>query len=170
MTETQPNHTTPKSTPAETILVAVDFSTDSEAALVWACHYAKLVGAGVLVLHVIHDPSEAPGYYKKGRKDDTLRPMEDLAKEELAEFLDSVRSKYVEVAECSSLKTVLVKGIPPSRILEAAKSTDASLIVMGSRGLTGLPHLMLGSKAERVVQLSSIPVTIVKSESSEDEE
>ena len=61
-----------------------------------------------------------------------------------------------------------MRGIPGSRILEAAESADASLIVMGSRGRTGLPHLLLGSKAERVVQLSPIPVTIVKAEASKD--
>ena len=36
------------------------------------------------------------------------------------------------------------------------------MIVMGSQGRTGLEHLLLGSIAERVAQLSSIPVTIVK--------
>jgi universal stress protein A len=38
------------------------------------------------------------------------------------------------------------------------------MIVMGSQGRTGLAHLLLGSKAERVVRLSPIPVTIVKAE------
>ena len=36
------------------------------------------------------------------------------------------------------------------------------MIIMGSQGRTGLPHLLLGSKAERIAQLSPIPVTVVK--------
>ena len=60
---------------------------------------------------------------------------------------------------------VIVKGIPATRILEIAETRHARLIVMGSQGRTGLPHLLLGSKAERVVQMSPIPVTIVKAES-----
>ena len=39
---------------------------------------------------------------------------------------------------------------------------QASMIVIGSHGRTGLSHLLVGSKAERVVQLSTIPVTVVK--------
>ena len=146
-----------------TILVAVDFSPDSEAAVVWACRYAALVGADLLVLHVIHDPDEAPGYYRRSESD-ALQPMEDVAREMLEEFLENVREKHSEVAAMGALKTQLVRGIPASRILESAEAADAALIVMGSRGLTGLPHLLLGSKAERVVQMSRIPVTIVKSD------
>ena len=43
-------------------------------------------------------------------------------------------------------------------------SSKAHHIVIGSQGRTGLPHFLLGSKAERVVRLSPIPVTIVKAE------
>ncbi len=53
-------------------------------------------------------------------------------------------------------------GLPITRILEVAEEIGAQLIVMGSHGRTGLPHLLLGSKAEKVAQLSPIPVTIVK--------
>lgn len=153
--------------PGGPVLVAVDFSADSEAALVWACRYANLTGAGLTVLHVVHDPADAPGYYRRD-EEDALRPMEDVAKEMLEKFLESTAEDHPEIAAVGQLETKLVKGIPESRILEVAKSADARLIVMGSRGRTGLPHLLLGSKSERVVQLSPVPVTIVKSEKSED--
>jgi nucleotide-binding universal stress UspA family protein len=93
--------------------------------------------------------------------------MEDVAKENLEEFLERARVDHSEVAAVRELKTKLMRGIPASRILEAAESAHASQIVMGSRGRTGLPHLLLGSKAERVVQLSPVPVTIVKAERNE---
>jgi nucleotide-binding universal stress UspA family protein len=115
------------------VLVAVDFSTDSKAALVWACRYTSLSGSGLLVLHVVHDPGEAPGYYHRGEKD-VLRPMEDVAKENLEEFLERARVDHSEVAAVRELKTKLMRGIPASRILEAAESAHASQIVMGSRG------------------------------------
>ena len=53
-------------------------------------------------------------------------------------------------------------GLPVTRILEVATKTEAQMIVMGSQGRTGLSHLLLGSKAEKVAQLAPIPVTIVK--------
>ncbi len=51
------------------VLVAVDFSKDSEAALIWACNYAGQVGAAVLVLHIVHDPIETPGSYRRSDQD-----------------------------------------------------------------------------------------------------
>ena len=166
MAETQSDSHQTASVPDGPVLVAVDFSIDSEAALIWACRYASLSNAGLLVLHVVHDPGEAPGYYRRGQED-ALRPMEDVAKEMLEEFLEKARTDHPEVAAVEEMKTRLVRGIPASRILEAADSVDARQIVMGSRGRTGLPHLLLGSKAERVVQLSPVPVTIVKAERNE---
>jgi nucleotide-binding universal stress UspA family protein len=57
---------------------------------------------------------------------------------------------------------MLVKGLPVNRILEIAEKSNSRMIVMGSQGRTGLSHIMLGSKAEQVMRLSPIPVTIVK--------
>ena len=150
------------------VLVAVDFSPDSEAALAWSCRYANLTGARLIVLHVVHDPGEAPGYYRRS-EDDTLRPMEDVAQEMLENFLKEAQSSQSDVAASGNLETKLVRGIPASRILETAAVEKASLIVMGSRGRTGLPHLLLGSKSQRVAQMASMPVTIVKAANGEDE-
>ena len=143
------------------ILVAVDFTPDSEAAVVWGCEYAGKIGAPIKVLHVVHDPADAPGHYRK-EGEDFLQPMEDAAADMMEAFLAKLGSAHPDLAALASVDSILVKGIPYTRILEVAKQESAQLIVMGSRGLTGLPHLMLGSKAERVVQLSPIPVTIVK--------
>lgn len=143
------------------ILVALDFTADSEEALLWACDYAACTGAPVIALHVVHDPGEAPGYYRQA-DEDLLRPLEDIAADMMNEFLDKVRADHPKMEALNRVETILVKGIPASRILEVAKSTNARMIVMGSRGRTGLPHLLLGSKAERVAQLAPIPVTILK--------
>jgi len=149
------------------VLVAVDFAPDSEAALLWACDYAGCVGAKVVVLHVVHDPADAPGYYLKSEAD-MLRPMEDVATDMLGQFLERLEKKHPNGGVLKAAERVLVKGIPATRILEAAETKGARLIVMGSRGRTGLPHLLLGSKAERVVQMSPVPVTIVKAEQTDD--
>lgn len=145
------------------VLAAVDFTDDSRAALIWAGDYADSVGADLLVLHVVHDPGEAPGSYRQG-DEDYLKPMEDVAARLMAEFLAATAEAHPEIAALQGAETALVKGIPASRILETAEARGARCIVMGSRGRTGLPHLLLGSKAERVVQLSPIPVTIVKAD------
>ena len=80
----------------------------------------------------------------------------------MTKFIETLAETHPELKEFDRLKTELVDGIPETRILEIAEKIDARMIVMGSRGLTGLPHLLLGSKAERIAQLSPRPVTIVK--------
>jgi hypothetical protein len=45
---------------------------------------------------------------------------------------------------------LLVKGIPVTRILQVAEKQKAGMLVMGSKGMTGLRHLLLGSVAEQV--------------------
>ncbi|MGI9385047.1 MAG: universal stress protein, partial [Methyloligellaceae bacterium] len=98
------------------ILVAVDFTADSEAALIWACGYAEAMGAPVMVLHVVHDPGDAPGYYNR-RDEDLLRPMEEVAAEMMAEFLAKARKQHPGLGALAAAESHLVKGIPPTRIL-----------------------------------------------------
>lgn len=143
------------------ILAAVDFSPCSARALVWAARTAQRFEAPLLVLHVVHDPESAPGYYQRSKKHKKhLKRMEEAAAEMLAEFLERLRKKHPKLLD--KLDHRLVVGLPVNRILEVAEKSRARMIVMGNHGRSGLQHLLLGSKAERVVRLSPIPVTVVK--------
>lgn len=144
------------------ILVPVDFSLHSEVALASAAELADLMGLPLIVLHVVHDLGEAPGYYAvKGRKKHLAR-MEDVASEMLDECLQKARKRFPKRQALKDAQTKLVVGLPVSRILEVAGKVNARMIVMGSIGRTGLSHMLLGSKAEQVVRTSPIPVMIVK--------
>ena len=63
------------------------------------------------------------------------------------------------------METVVREGYPATVILEEAEQREADLIVIGTRGLSGLKHLLLGSIAERVVQKAHCPVLTVKTPS-----
>jgi nucleotide-binding universal stress UspA family protein len=146
-----------------TILVAVDFTPFSEEALCFAGKLADKLEAQLIVLHVIHDPAEAPGFYaKKGKKKEFLSFMEDVANEMMEEFLNKMRRDYPNQEPIQKATPLLVTGTPATRIVEIAEKKQASMIVVGSHGRTGLSHLLIGSKAERVVQLANVPVTVVK--------
>ncbi|RLB45815.1 MAG: universal stress protein [Deltaproteobacteria bacterium] len=149
-----------------TILVPVDFSDDSKAALIWACQQALSLGASVVVLHVVHDPASAPGYYRN-TPGAAFQPMEEIAAKMMRRFLKRVGKKIKNKKYFKRrLTTELVTGLPETRILEVCKSVGASHIVMGSQGLTGLKRILLGSKAEQIVRTSPVPVTIVKGKKS----
>ena len=145
------------------ILVPVDFSPPSEEALLKACELAECLKRPMVVLHVVHDPAEMPGYYLNITKKKQLVRMEDAAQEMFEEFLDATRKRYPKVKMLNKLESLLVVDLPVTRILQVVEKRNASLVVMGSQGRTGLKHMMLGSKAEQVIRLCPVPVMIVKS-------
>ncbi len=151
------------------ILVAIDFSEDSRFALLWAARQADLEGAPLIVLHVVHDPAASPGFYRKPGED-WLRPMIDVAKDMMEEFLVEARNQHPGLTALTAAHVRLVTGLPAGRITEVTEEISAHLVVVGSRGRTGLQSILLGSVAERVAQISSVPVVIVKSPAAESAE
>jgi len=150
--------------PANPILVPVDFSPDSEAALACAAELSMLFRTPLLVLHVVHDPGDAPGYYAVKGRNKHLQRLEDVAASMFEEFMQTFAEAHPELTAIKTAETSLVTGLPVNRILEIADKSGARMIVMGSQGRTGLARALLGSKAEQVVRLARIPVTIVKSD------
>ncbi len=147
---------------AHPILAPVDFSPHSERALETALRFARCFQQPLLVLHVIHDPNEMPGYYSRAFKKKRLLHIEDAAAEMFDGFLQTFQQDRKTHFQKLRWERLLVKGLPAQRILEVADRHRVSMIVLGSRGLTGLPHLFLGSVAERVMQSALVPVTVVK--------
>lgn len=144
------------------ILVPVDFSPCSEQALLFAAELSACIAAPLTVAHVVHDPGEAPGYYHvKGRKKQ-LHRLEDVARQMLDEFVSRVVSEHSGLKPLETADKCLVAGLPVTRILELVEKLKPSSVVMGSEGRTGLSRALLGSKAEQVVRLCPVPVTIVK--------
>ena len=144
------------------VVIAIDFSDDSKAALEWGMEEAVLRNAPVTILHVVHDPGDAPSYYHKKKK--IIVPLTEVAEQIFDEFIDECRAEIPALKKMDDrrVRRKLAKGVPVRRILEFSEKCDARMIVMGSRGQTGIKHLLMGSKAEQVVQLSPIPVMIVK--------
>ena len=149
------------------ILVPVDFSDHSEAALLQASEFANLMQATLIVLHVVHDPGEMPGYYSKLVKKKRATRMPDVAAQAFEEFMADTIKANPEVETLQQATQLMVIGLPVTRILEVVEHVDPLMVVMGSQGRTGLKHLVIGSKAAQVVQLCPVPVTIVKKRSAE---
>jgi len=62
----------------------------------------------------------------------------------------------------NKIKTLALEGDPGNTIIEYCQDNNIDLVVMGSRGLSGIKELFLGSVSHHVVQKSSCPVMIVK--------
>jgi nucleotide-binding universal stress UspA family protein len=139
-----------------TVLVATDFSPTSLVALQRGSELALRHGARVLLVHteVLHPvPVGGPrGVMLSVGIDQQVREMSRTRLEELA---DSTRSQGLEV------ETVVTSGSPSVGIVEQADEAGADLIVIGTRGLSGFRHLLLGSTAEHVVRHANCPVLTI---------
>ena len=146
-----------------TILAVVDFSPVSDDVVTYASELAERLDKHLVLLHVVHDPGEAPGYYHhvKGH-DKVLRRIEDVAREMFDKFLARNRKRLPGNRRLRRSKTLLPTGLPVTRILEVVTRLRPWMVVMGSRGRTGMAHVLLGSKAEQVVRLCPVPVMVVK--------
>ena len=136
------------------ILVPTDFSKASEKALEAAITIAKKFEATIVLMHAY----QIPVFPYSGLGTETLSSVD------LAEYVEHGARKALQTAASSygdsgvSITTVLNAGSPWEQIIRTAKEIEAGLIVIGSRGLSGLPRALLGSTAERVVRYSPIPV------------
>jgi nucleotide-binding universal stress UspA family protein len=133
------------------ILVPTDFSPASEAALEAALSLAKKFGASIVLMHAYQVPIYAY----------PTAPLVPAA--ELSTHVEQAALKALHAAAAAQntgvpIATGLYVGAPWEQVLKAAEEHEVGLIVMGSRGLRGLPRALLGSTTERVVRYASIPV------------
>ena len=144
------------------ILVPVDFSEDSRAAVVWAGKHAHCINAELVLLHVVHDLASSPGFYRQA-KETHLKPMQEVAESMMEEFMQELLDGNPELDALKNAASHCVPGLPRTRIVEAAKIMKACLVVIGSRGQSS-PHRPLGSTSQRVVESAFMPVVVIKSD------
>ncbi|MEX2204659.1 MAG: universal stress protein [Myxococcota bacterium] len=135
------------------LLVPTDFSPDADLALAWARQLSEKTGAALVVQHSCDLPVLLAGSPELDQTS-ILAAIEKSAREKLASIAKSLTGCKVE--------TVVSHGRPDVSILDTAESAKADLIVMGTRGRTGLAHVVLGSTAERVLRRSHLPVVTLK--------
>ncbi|MEZ5540976.1 MAG: universal stress protein [Pseudomonadota bacterium] len=144
------------------VLVPVDFSSCSRAALQFAANFMRCINAPLLVLHVVHEAGSEAGFYRRNGTPGTLRPVEDIARDMLQEFVDDVCGDCRDASGPLEPRLLLVSGLPAARIQEIAEREQAGLIVMGTHARTGLARMAAGSVSTEVMQHCRVPVTIVK--------
>jgi universal stress protein A len=137
------------------ILCPIDFSRHADLVVEWAIHLAEEHESEIVLLHAYHLPVEFQQLEGAYLPADFWDSVKEEAQRSLASYAEKIRAAGVPVKE------VVREGYPASVIEEEALSERADMIVMGSRGLSGLKHLLLGSVAERVVQKSHCPVLTV---------
>jgi nucleotide-binding universal stress UspA family protein len=149
--------------PIQRILVPVDYSACSRAALGFAVELAQRFDATLDIVHVWDRPSYVTNVVM-GQSDpisgkSLIKLIQDNAERDLSEFLTSASLPNRPVP-CGRL----LAGDPASAILHELKEGKHDLAVLGTHGRTGLAHALLGSVAEKLVRLATVPVVTVPDE------
>jgi nucleotide-binding universal stress UspA family protein len=133
------------------ILVAIDGSTYSQLALPAAIDVASKYDSEILVLHVSeHDRGRAAVFTLETPAEATMMVGKGVR-----------RAREAGITAKGQLKDVAV-GHVAKAIVETAEANAIDLIVMGSRGLSDVQGLMLGSVTHKVMQIADVPVLVVR--------
>jgi universal stress protein A len=143
---------TPVTRPAK-ILVSTDFSDNARQAFPYAKSYAETFGSEVFLLHVIEkagfNPKDVPLVLSD--KQILQQSHEELKVLAAGEFSPPVR-----------VQTLVRQGKAAEEIVAAAKEFNIDLIVIATRGRTGLKRALLGSTTELVMRQAECPVLVVR--------
>lgn len=146
----------------EKILVPCDFSEQAMQACRLALDVAKAIRAEVHILNVVELPI---------MHDDVLTPMPSFDETLLKELSERAKEKFAALqrefsGENLTINTKIEFGPIVPMILDYERELEISLIVMGTKGASGMQEVFIGSTAEKVVRHASCPVIAVKRHSS----
>ncbi|MGB4972480.1 MAG: universal stress protein, partial [Cyclobacteriaceae bacterium] len=139
-----------------TILVPTDFSKPSKVAVLYAALLAKKAGAELVIATVAYGQASSRAMMVSQKLD---TEMKNIAHAELEELTTEIKSK---VKGKLTISTQVLSGFPVAQVIQRfVKKKEVDLIVMGTRGATGLQKVIIGSNAAAMIQNSSVPVIIV---------
>jgi len=149
------------------ILVPIDFSANSRAAITRAEEIALATGAEFIVLYVgeqlEQEALKGSGYFVPARRDSSLLPGV-TPREHRPLSVGKVLTALIEQLEARGVRArgTQVAGSPAKKILDAIALEQAELVVMGTHGRQGVARFLLGSVSERVARDSPVPVLVCR--------
>jgi universal stress protein A len=140
------------------ILHATDFSRFSTPAFKMATELARALKAELILFHALQPLESGPGpAYIPAAKLEADRAAElSAAQRKLDAMSRAARKARLRVS------TILGHHAAPEAIAEAARARRVGLVVVGTRGRTGLSRIVLGSTADELVRTSPCPVLVVR--------
>ena len=143
------------------MLVPVDFTPTSRRAALRACEMASRRSLPVVLLHVVHEPADDPGFYARHKRSNLARPLAEIAQDMLDGFLAELRAEQPYNQALSGATTKVVDGLPAGRIAEVADELDAGTIVMGEYARSWMSRLLNGSVSQETRRITTRPVVMI---------
>jgi nucleotide-binding universal stress UspA family protein len=153
----------PPANPIVKVLVGVDGSEDSRAAVKFLRRFPLPPEVSVCMAHVVHVPSPAfgehKGYYETAELGGELERLKTAAEVDGKKILDEA----AKLLEGVHVETVVTAGPPAQRLVDLAGEKGVSLLVVGSRGLTGVERFLMGSVSLQICHQAPSTVLVVRS-------
>ncbi|PCH52567.1 MAG: universal stress protein UspA [Flavobacteriaceae bacterium] len=142
------------------ILVPIDFSDQAKYAAKVATDIAKVTNSKVFLLHMLELPTGVvdPSSFGNTNNNPTTLLFLNRAYEKFEDFKKLPFFEGIEVADSVQFHKAY------DGIIDESKKQSIDLIVMGSKGTSGLEEMLVGSNTEKVVRNSNVPVLVVKSD------
>ena len=143
------------------ILLATDGSEEASLATEAATELSKNTASEVHLAYVVPTPARLvyPHHYPKEVREDIV----EQAKKEAGEFLDT-QAEQIRSGGGSVSEVHLRTGRLDNEIVSLSEDLGVGLIVIGSRGLTGMRRALMGSVSDSVVRHAHCPVMVVRRE------
>src|SRR5690606_10882807 len=139
------------------ILIPTDFSKLSKVAVFYAIELAQKLKGELIVVNVVN--TEVPPMVRLGAH--RLRAaFENSAEQEMILLIKKIEKKYKE-HKINITHKILFGSSVNGTIERFATSNNIDLIVVGTKGATGLKKVFLGSNASSIINKSSIPVITI---------
>ena len=144
--------------------MAIDRSGYKERIITFTISLAKPLGAEIIAIYVIDKPTIVPtadayGNYMRG---DQIQATEEELRKQADEIL-SEAELLGDKEEVKVDKAIIVATSPcAAAIIDYAKKNNVDLIVVGTKGMTGIKHFLLGSVANNIISHAHCPVLAVR--------
>jgi nucleotide-binding universal stress UspA family protein len=139
------------------ILIPIDFSVYSEEAVKVGAKIAKTNNCEIILLHMLELPSQTTDVFSAGKSIPEIMYYKNQMIKNLDDLMDVEYLKGLNISKAFEFEKV-AEGI-----IDSSQKNKVDLIIMGSKGTSGLEELLIGSNTEKVVRLSNIPVLVIKS-------
>lgn len=141
------------------VVVGVDGSESSRYALEWSANQAALRGRGITIVTAVGPPDSAGAFREivpRGGEQETSDRLHDAQA-----LLDYARDWILRLFPELSVRTRMPTSRPAEALLDEAKQSDTSAVVVGSRGLGGLASAFVGSVGIELAAHSPVPVVVL---------
>jgi len=143
----------------DVVLVATDLSDSADIAISQGHTFAEQAGGKLVVCHIVHEVLSASPLFPQLVNEETEAVIH--AESRAAAAVED-RVKALTARASTGFEVRIESGSADAEILRVAETVGATLIVTGSRGLTGITRLLLGNVAERIVRYAHCPVLVAR--------